>query len=102
MPPKRSVFILFSAGFLLLAAGFVRAQQTEVPQVDVDLVMVNATVTDPDNKLITDLKAGSFHSLSRTRVEQKIRYFSTEQQPLSLGLVFDVSHSMFPKIALGA
>ncbi len=63
------------------------------------MVMVNATVTGPDNRLITDLKASDFQ-VYEDKVEQDIQYFSTEEQPLSLGIVFDISHSMQNKIAL--
>jgi Ca-activated chloride channel family protein len=97
---RRSV--VFTSIAVLLAvsvATIVYAQQQKSLKIDVDLVMVNVTVTDGDNKLITDLKPDSFH-IFEDKVEQKIRYFSTEQQPLSLGIVFDVSHSMEPKIAL--
>jgi Ca-activated chloride channel family protein len=92
----------FSSIAVLLAvsvATIVHAKQQKSLKIDVDLVMVNVTVTDSDNKLITDLKPDNFH-IFEDKVEQKIRYFSTEQQPLSLGIVFDVSHSMEPKIAL--
>jgi Ca-activated chloride channel family protein len=66
-------------------------------RVDIDLVLVNATVTDSQNNLITDLTAGNFQ-IWEDKVEQKIEYFSTEDAPLSLGIIFDVSHSMEKKI----
>ena len=68
-------------------------------KVDVDMVLVNATVTDAGNKLVQDLKQSDFQ-LFEDKVEQAIRYFSTEERPLSLGIVFDVSRSMEKKIAL--
>lgn len=68
-------------------------------KVDVDLVMVNVAVTDPDNHVITDLGPENFQ-LFEDKVEQKIKYFSSEVAPLSLGIVFDISHSMENKLDL--
>ncbi len=87
---------------LLLAALITRAvyaQQSKPLKVDVDLVVVNATVTDENNKRVSGLNAADFQ-IFEDKVQQDIRYFSTEEQPLSLGIVFDVSHSMENKIAL--
>jgi Ca-activated chloride channel family protein len=99
MAQKRGIFLFCGALFIFSVVAVVNAQQQKSLKVDVDLVMVNVSVTDPDNKLVNDLKTNNFQ-VYEDKVEQQIRYFSTEQQPLSLGLVFDVSHSMEPKIAL--
>jgi len=96
MTPKRRIF-LPCVVFLLAAA--VYAEQQKPLKIDVDMVMVNASVTDPNNTLVTDLKASNFQ-VFEDKVEQEIRYFSREEEPLSLGIVFDVSHSMENKIAL--
>jgi len=82
---------------LLAGAGVLYAQKSI--KVDIDLVMVNVAVTDSDNHVITDLKPENFQ-LFEDKVEQKIQYFSTEVAPLSLGIVFDVSHSMEDKLEL--
>jgi VWFA-related protein len=82
---------------VLSVAGIVCAQKGI--KVDVDLVMVNVAATDSDNHVITDLKAENFQ-LFEDKVEQKIQYFSSEVAPLSLGIVFDVSHSMENKLEL--
>jgi len=50
-------------------------------------------VTDADNRPITDLKRENFQ-LFEDKIEQDIQYFSSEGAPLSLGIVFDISHSM--------
>jgi Ca-activated chloride channel homolog len=75
------------------------AEQSKTLKIDVEMVLINATVTGSDNKLVHNLKASDFQ-LFEDKVEQSIRYFSTEEQPLSLGIVFDISHSMQKKIAL--
>jgi Ca-activated chloride channel family protein len=80
----------------LLLAGVVFGAQKSF-KVDIDLVLVNATVTDMDNKIVTGLSAENFQ-LFEDKVEQTIRYFSSELAPVSLGIIFDVSHSMEKKI----
>jgi len=66
-------------------------------KVDVDLVTVNATVTDLQNRVITGLDKQNFR-VWEDKVEQKLEYFSAEDVPVSIGLVFDVSGSMKEKI----
>jgi Ca-activated chloride channel family protein len=87
---------VFVVAVVFLAAGVVYGAQKTL-KVDIDLVLFNVTVTDGDNRLVTDLKAENFQ-LFEDKVEQKIRYFSTEAAPISLGIVFDMSHSMSKKI----
>src|SRR5215831_14385805 len=82
---------------LLLAAGLAHATQKAL-KVDVDLVMVNVTVTDSDGRPVTDLKPESFQ-MFEDKIEQKIRYFSSEAAPVSLGIIFDISHSMEKKLS---
>jgi Ca-activated chloride channel homolog len=66
-------------------------------KVDVDLVLFNVTVTDGDNRLVTDLKSENFQ-LFEDKTEQQILYFSSEAAPVSLGIIFDISHSMEKKL----
>src|SRR2546426_9887900 len=90
---------MLAMGAFIPVAGVLFAQKAL--KVDVDLVMVNVTVSDPDNKLITDLKLENFQ-LFEDKVEQEIKYFSSEAAPLSLGIVFDISRSMENKIDLAS
>jgi Ca-activated chloride channel family protein len=62
-------------------------------RVAVDLVLVNAIVTNANNEVVTDLRPEDF-ALSEDKVQQDIQYFSTESGPISLGIIFDVSGSM--------
>jgi len=64
---------------------------------DVDLVLVPVTVTDPMNRLVTGLEKDNF-SLTDSGQPQEIRHFSSEDAPVSLGVIFDVSGSMSNKI----
>jgi Ca-activated chloride channel family protein len=91
---NRSKTLIFAA--LFFAAGVVCAAQKPI-KVDVDLVMVNVSVTNSENNLVRDLTADHFQ-LFEDRVEQKIKYFSSEVAPMSLGIVFDVSQSMKKKL----
>ena len=59
--------------------------------------MVNVSVSDSDNRFVTDLTAGNFQ-VFEDKLEQQIRYFSSDAAPVSLGIVFDISHSMEKKL----
>jgi Ca-activated chloride channel family protein len=77
-------------------AGAVYAAQKSL-KVDVELVMINVSVRDTENHPLTDLKPEHFQ-IFEDKVEQQIRYFSSEATPVSLGIVFDISHSMERKL----
>ena len=62
-------------------------------QVDVNMVIVNVTVTDPFDRIVTGLDQNNFQVYDE-KVEQKIAAFSTEDAPISVGLIFDSSGSM--------
>ena len=94
MTPRRSIFIFVA--ILSIGGGVLYAAQKSL-KVDVDLVMVNVAVIDSDNRSVTDLKAENFH-VFEDKVEQQIRYFASEAAPMSLGIVFDISHSMERKL----
>ena len=66
-------------------------------KVDVDLVLVPVTITDPMNRLVTGLEKENF-SLTDNGQPQEIRHFSSEDAPVSLGVIFDISGSMSNKI----
>jgi Ca-activated chloride channel homolog len=64
---------------------------------DVSLVLVNMTVTDPNDRLVTGLEKGNFRVFEDGR-EQEIVTFSSEDVPISIGVIFDMSGSMADKI----
>ena len=66
-------------------------------KIDVELVLVNATVTDSLNRYVSGLE-GEHFQIWEDSVEQKIEYFSAEDVPVSVGIIFDVSGSMKDKI----
>ena len=65
---------------------------------EVDLALVNVTVTDPYNRLVTGLDQDNFR-VYEDNVEQEVVTFSSEDVPISIGVVFDLSGSMSNKIA---
>ena len=64
---------------------------------DVDLVLVPVTVTDPMSRLVTGLEKDNF-AVTDNGQPQEIKHFSSEDAPISLGVIFDVSGSMANKI----
>jgi Ca-activated chloride channel family protein len=66
-------------------------------KVDVDLALVNVTVTDPFDRLVTGLEKEDFH-VYEDGVEQEIVNFSSEDVPISIGVIFDMSGSMSDKV----
>ena len=70
---------------------------TKPMKVDVDLVLVPVTITDPMNRLVTGLDKDNF-SVYEGKDQQDIRHFSSEDAPVSLGVIFDMSGSMSSKI----
>jgi Ca-activated chloride channel homolog len=66
-------------------------------KVDVDLVLVPVTITDPMNRLVTGLEKDNFQ-LFEGNSHQEIRTFSSEDAPVSLGVIFDSSGSMSSKM----
>ncbi len=64
---------------------------------DVDLALVNVTVTDPYNRLVTGLDPDNFR-VYEDNIEQEVVTFSSEDVPISIGVIFDYSGSMSNKI----
>jgi Ca-activated chloride channel family protein len=66
-------------------------------KVNVNLTLVNVTVTDPLDRLVTGLAKEHFR-VFEDGVEQEILSLSSEDVPVSIGLVFDMSGSMSDKV----
>ncbi|MFL6258021.1 MAG: VWA domain-containing protein [Pyrinomonadaceae bacterium] len=58
-----------------------------------DLITLTVTVTDTYGRFVTGLNKNSFTILD-DKTQQEITFFSDEDAPVSLGIVFDVSGSM--------
>ena len=64
---------------------------------EVELALVNVTVTDPYNRLVTGLDKENF-KVYEDGTEQEVVSFSSEDVPISIGLIFDSSGSMSDKV----
>ncbi|MFN7997459.1 MAG: VWA domain-containing protein [Bryobacteraceae bacterium] len=83
-----------------IAARPARPKPDTVPanlRVDVKLVLIPVTVTDLFGAPFKGLTQTAFRLLENG-IEQKIKYFSAEEAPVSLGLIFDASRSMEGKL----
>jgi Ca-activated chloride channel family protein len=65
-------------------------------KVDVDMTLVNVTVTDPYGRLVTGLEQNNFR-VFEDNTEQEVVRFSSEDVPISIGVIFDMSGSMADK-----
>jgi Ca-activated chloride channel family protein len=65
--------------------------------VDVDIVLATVTVTDRNGRFVTGLEKENF-KIQEDKVPQDIKYFSSEDIPLSVGIILDVSGSMKDKL----
>ena len=87
-------------GLLLLIAVPFLAQQVPTPtlKVDVDMVLVNLSVTDSLGRYVVGLDEKNFE-VWEDKIEQRVEYFSTEDAPVTVGLIFDASSSMRPMLS---
>ena len=86
---------------LPLLACIVGGAQTQEPfqlSVNVNLVLLNATVRDRNGTPVTDLSEQDFE-VHEDGVKQDIRLFKREDTPVTVGLVVDHSGSMRHKLA---
>ena len=102
-----------ACSFVLLAPLALRGQVTIQPRpkptppedtkpkanirVDANVVLVPVTVCNPYNQPVTGLEKEHFKILD-DKVEQTITHFSMDDEPIAVGLVFDVSGSMGNKL----
>jgi VWFA-related protein len=66
-------------------------------RVESNLVLIPVTVTDPLNRFVTGLERENF-KVFEDKKEQEISAFSSEDAPLSIGVIFDCSGSMGRKL----
>ena len=62
-------------------------------RVDVDMVVVRISVTDPLNRYVIGLEEDHF-LVFEGKIEQEIIHFSNERSPVSVGIILDISGSM--------
>ena len=66
-------------------------------RMNVDMVLVPVTVTDPLNRLVTGLEREDFQ-VYENNGEERIASFASEDAPVSIGIIFDLSGSMTSKL----
>ena len=74
-----------------------QVKPSEGIKTEVSLALVNITVTDPLNRLVTGLEKENFR-VFEDGVEQEVVTMSSEDVPVSIGLIFDMSGSMSDKV----
>src|SRR5262252_606551 len=70
-------------------------------RIDTDMVLIYVSVTDPIGRYVTGLDKENFkltEEFNGKKVEQDIAQFSSEDAPMSVGVVFDTSGSMGAKL----
>ncbi len=99
------VFWAFALGVELRAQGPATASQLRPPEqagltlkVNVNMVLVEATVRDDKGRIADDLKREDFR-VFEDGVEQQITYFSRDELPLAVALVVDGSGSVAPVLS---
>ena len=85
------IFTAFLALFIVTCV--VRSQDVTTLSVDVNVVLIPTTVTNDRGQYVGGLDKEHF-TVFEDRVQQDITYFSTEDAPMSLGIVLDASGSM--------
>jgi Ca-activated chloride channel family protein len=66
-------------------------------RINADLVLIPVTITDPMNRLVTGLEREDFQ-IFENNGKQKITSFASEDAPVSIGIIFDLSGSMTSKL----
>ncbi len=78
-----------------------KARPNERIRVDVNLTLIPLSVTDPMNRLVTGLERNNFYIYEKGTAGpehlEQIKTFSTEDTPVSLGIILDLSGSMSNK-----
>jgi Ca-activated chloride channel homolog len=113
LPSYRKLLLSLSLSATLGIVGSLSAQVNIIPRsrpgevdtlgpkpnirVDSNLVLIPVTVTDPMNRFVTGLERENF-KVFEDKVEQPVSSFSSEDAPLSIGVIFDCSGSMGKKL----
>jgi Ca-activated chloride channel family protein len=66
-------------------------------RMNVDMVLIPITITDPMNRLVTGLEQEDFQ-IFEGNGQQQIVSFAAEDAPVSIGIIFDLSGSMSSKL----
>ena len=78
---------------MLLVTAHAQQDPLETVKIDTNLVVLRIAVNDKQGRAIQNLKQGAF-KVYEDGVEQEVSFFSSEESPVSWGLVLDRSGSM--------
>jgi len=92
---KKILCLLLTCSALLPTALFPQEPPPNVIRVNVNLVLVDATVKNKAGQIMVDLKQEDFE-LREDGTQQKIEIFSRDELPLDVALVLDLSDSIGP------
>jgi len=87
-------FVPFVATFIVFIVATVAARQAPPFRSGIETVTVTVTVVDAGNRLITGLTRDDFQ-VSENGQAQPITQFSDQRVPVSVGMLLDISDSMF-------
>jgi VWFA-related protein len=93
----KSIAVGISFLLALQAADGPRSKRSDI-RVDSNLVLVPVSVTDPRNHPVVGIDASQFR-IFEGKTEQQVVNVSTEDTPVSVGIVFDGSASMAGKLS---
>ncbi len=86
-----------ACGVMIAANAWAQAPDSFQISVNVDLVVLQATVSGRGGSFPADLAQGDF-TVYEDGVKQSIKLFRHEDAPVTVGLVIDHSGSMLPKL----
>lgn len=96
----RAIFPLCLISLFVLSNVSINAQQsaslsgqTASPQPNADSVVLTVTVTDKNGRVVRGLDKSAF-SIYDSKNPQEISFFAAEDEPVSIGILFDLSGSM--------
>ncbi len=102
----RTLFFIVVAGLVFTVTGFAQSVAATVEKTDGDtpvikthtqIVTLAASVIDKSNHPIPGLSRDNFE-IYEDKIKQNIEYFAETDIPVSVGIVFDLSSSMGPKL----
>jgi Ca-activated chloride channel family protein len=90
---KGRLFLAFLLSLSTLPAEDQKPASPPRFKIDVETVVVRATVTDMLNRYVVGLEKEHF-KVYENKVEQSITHFSNDKSPISVGIILDISGSM--------
>jgi len=91
--------VIVIVGFFLRMPVLAQEQGGSVIRVDVNLVLIDATVKTKGSAIMGDLKQDAFE-VREDGVAQKIEIFSRDELPVNVALVLDLSDSIGPFLTI--